>query len=179
LFSLNFFGEYHGKSVVDGHFGVLSHWFNEGERVRYITSISDLICWLRGKARSGLCGIDVFFDIYLRQQRPRFIHKLVIQDFCSCSSFVRTEHILYVSSLSTMKPVDYRQVNFIVKVCKDNRNTKYAPARIGGKPEVPVVMGSRSQQILLTRMRFISDLPQLMELSEHSFDGDAMEITEV
>jgi hypothetical protein len=78
-----------------------------------------------------------------------------------------------------MKPVDYREVNFTVKVCKDNCNTKYAPARIRGEPEVPVIIGSRCQQVLLTRMSFISNLPQPMELSENNFDGDAMEITEV
>ena len=68
LFLLNFFGEYHGKNVVDGHFGILSRWFAEGERVRYILNIQDLICWLRRKAGSEVTNINVVFEIYSRQQ---------------------------------------------------------------------------------------------------------------
>ena len=66
LFSLNFFTEYHGKSVVDGHFGVLSWWFSQGETARFIQNLEDLILYFKEKARSEFCRFQVDFDIYSR-----------------------------------------------------------------------------------------------------------------
>ena len=40
---INYFTEYHGKSIVDGHFGVLSRWFNECEAIQNITNLDDLL----------------------------------------------------------------------------------------------------------------------------------------
>ncbi len=39
---LNYFAEYHGKSLVDGHFGLLSRWFLDGESNRNIRTLEDL-----------------------------------------------------------------------------------------------------------------------------------------
>ncbi|OMJ16208.1 hypothetical protein AYI70_g6754 [Smittium culicis] len=41
--------ENHGKRYVDGHFGVLSKWFDESESIMDITSIDDLIGIFRSK----------------------------------------------------------------------------------------------------------------------------------
>ncbi|PVU96561.1 hypothetical protein BB560_005800, partial [Smittium megazygosporum] len=50
-FKLNYFMENHGKSDVDGRFGVLSRWFKEIERKMYLPSIGDLIFAFREKAQ--------------------------------------------------------------------------------------------------------------------------------
>ncbi|PVU90256.1 hypothetical protein BB560_006222 [Smittium megazygosporum] len=39
---INFFNEKHGKSDVDGHFGVLSRWYKDLEAIRNISSIIDI-----------------------------------------------------------------------------------------------------------------------------------------
>ena len=45
----NFFGEYHGKNIVDGHFGKLSRWKKEFELYRRIDSIDNLITLYKTK----------------------------------------------------------------------------------------------------------------------------------
>jgi len=179
LFTLNFFTEYHGKSVVDGHFGVLSRWLGDGEKVRFIKTIHDLVSFYREKAGSEGCGFDVDFEIYSRPGRPSFFNRMVVKDFRCYLSFVRTGDKLYASTLSTLKPEDYMEVDFKIKIQKDNRSTKYAPETIRTETEIPVVMGSRSQQVLVMRMRLTDGLPDLMELTEYSPDADAMEVDEV
>ncbi|PWA01998.1 hypothetical protein BB558_001875, partial [Smittium angustum] len=41
-FTVNYFCEYHGKSIVDGHFGCLSRWFSQGEINHSIMNILQL-----------------------------------------------------------------------------------------------------------------------------------------
>lgn len=48
-FFLNYFTEYHGKSVVDGHFGLLSRWFYDGEATQDIKTLDDLMNFFRNK----------------------------------------------------------------------------------------------------------------------------------
>ena len=47
---INFFTEYHNKNAVDGHFGILSHWFIEGEKIQNIFTINDLMSLFQNKA---------------------------------------------------------------------------------------------------------------------------------
>ncbi|OMJ09135.1 hypothetical protein AYI69_g10800 [Smittium culicis] len=42
--------ENHGKSYVDGHFGVPSRWFDKSESIMHITSIYDFMGFFRSKA---------------------------------------------------------------------------------------------------------------------------------
>jgi len=176
---LNFFAEYHGKSVVDGHFGVLSNWLKDGMKVRYIRSIDDLVAFFREKAGSGFCKFQVDFDTYSRHGRPSLLRRMIVKDFRSYLSFARTRDKLFASTLSTMKEDDYKEVNFKVKVQKDERKTKYAPQNAQTETAIPVVMGSRSQQTLLTRMKLTGDPPDPMELTECTTEADAMEVDEV
>jgi hypothetical protein len=60
---INFFAEYHGKNIVDSHFGILSHWFNDGEVVQNIFTINDLINLFQNKASKVSMQVD--FIIYL------------------------------------------------------------------------------------------------------------------
>ena len=48
---LNFSSEYHGKSEVDGHFGVLSRWHKEGELIKSIKDVNNLILHFEEKAQ--------------------------------------------------------------------------------------------------------------------------------
>ncbi|PVV02680.1 hypothetical protein BB560_002866 [Smittium megazygosporum] len=50
---LNYFMENHGKRDVNGHFGVLSRWFKDIERNRYLLSNEDLVSAFREKAETS------------------------------------------------------------------------------------------------------------------------------
>ena len=50
LTSINFFAKYHGKSEVDGHFGVLTRRLNEGELHYNIGNLDALVSFSNTKA---------------------------------------------------------------------------------------------------------------------------------
>ena len=59
---VNFFTEYHSKSIVDGHFGLLSRWFSEGEKVQPIKNINDLLRFFISKTNQS--SLKINFEIY-------------------------------------------------------------------------------------------------------------------
>ena len=69
--SWNFFGEHHGKNILDGHFGLLSITIKNIERRKYIRTIQDMIVFLQeefseiNSVRINK-GVKVFFHIYER-----------------------------------------------------------------------------------------------------------------
>ena len=101
---------------------------------------------------------------------------MVIKDFCCFLSFVKRGGDLFASTLSTLKPEDYKKVDFNIKLQKDKCKTKYTLERAQKEVNIPVIMGSRSQKMWETRMELTDNSPDLMEISEYSFDNDAMEI---
>ncbi|PVV00949.1 hypothetical protein BB560_004650 [Smittium megazygosporum] len=66
MFSLNFLLENHGKSDVDGHFGVLSRWFRDAEKQQDILSIEDLVtCFEQKSSQNGSTrGLDANDEAY-------------------------------------------------------------------------------------------------------------------
>ncbi|CAG8808782.1 6489_t:CDS:2, partial [Dentiscutata erythropus] len=131
---LNYFTEYHGKSIVDGHFGVLSRWLSEGEATRNIYTIEDLIGFFQEKTNQNHINSKtpiINFDIYSRTQHGK----------------------LYASTLSTLIDIDYMEVNYKMKTVKDSRKTKYAPKKQILNMDVPDVVGVKSKQVLETRIR--------------------------
>jgi hypothetical protein len=84
-------------------------------------------------------------------------------------SFTKIGDKLFASTLSTLEGTNYVEVSFKVKVVKDKRKTKYAPKEQAMEvDDIPVVMGARSRQILLTRMEFTQNVtnnePMAMEM---------------
>ncbi|PVV02355.1 hypothetical protein BB560_003193 [Smittium megazygosporum] len=65
-FTLNYFMENHGKSDVDGHFGLLTRWHKNFERNRRISSIDELVSAFREKAESSevVSGRSSTADVY-------------------------------------------------------------------------------------------------------------------
>ncbi|OMJ25087.1 hypothetical protein AYI70_g1142 [Smittium culicis] len=52
----------HGKKYVDGHFGVLSKWFDEFESIMDITSIDDLMGIFRSKTSDFAAQRGIYTD---------------------------------------------------------------------------------------------------------------------
>ena len=74
-FFLNYFVEYHGKNIVDSHFGILSKWFKEGESIQYIYTIDELINYFKNKTQNYN---NYTFEIYSHIKSKKFINKLLI-----------------------------------------------------------------------------------------------------
>jgi hypothetical protein len=161
---MNFFTEYHGKSLVDGHFGLLSRWFKDGEAVRNIFTIDDLAELFRAKVRSNPnqsgTDLDVAINIYSRSEEGDNIHRLVIKNFKSYMSFVATAGKLYISTRSTLIWSDYTEAVWKESITKDKRRTKYAPERQPMEVDIPVVMGARSRIMMLERIRLTEESPE-------------------
>ena len=159
-FFLNFFAEYHGKNIVDSHFGVLSKWFSEGEAIQNIHTLEELIDFFRSKIQFSS---NILFDIYLCTQPRNNIHKLTMDNFFSYLSFTKFNIKLYASTLSIFNIKNYIEISFKIKITKDTRKTKYAPSRQLTNT-TPIVMGSRSRQRLLTRIEKTPNFPIPMEM---------------
>ena len=63
---INFFTEYHRKSIVERHFRVLSCWFNECKTIQNITNLEDLLQVFKQKANQTETQID--FEEYIQSR---------------------------------------------------------------------------------------------------------------
>ena len=145
--------EYHGKNIVDGHFGMLFRWFAEGEAVRYINTIEDLINLFKSKAPTNM-----EFDIYSNTEPRLNIHKLIVDNFRSYMSFCKVNNKLYASTISTLVDADYVEVHSNIKITGDKRKTKYTLERKAVDVNVPIIMGSQSKKTLSTRAQLTQNL---------------------
>jgi len=161
-FFLNFFAEYHGKNIVDSHFGVLSRWFSEGEAIQNIHTLEELINFFESKTQFSS---NIIFNTYSHTQPRNNIHKLTIDNFFSYLSFTKFNNKLYVSTLSTFNFEDYLEIPFKIKIVKDTRKTKYAPSRQStNTSNTSIVIGSKSRQRLLIQIEKTSNFPISMEI---------------
>jgi hypothetical protein len=152
-FYMNYFAEQHGKNICDSHFGVLSRWHKEGEASRDIRNIGDLLTLFQAKAdaqaqRGEGANADTVFEIYSRDTPRSDIHRLVVPHFRAYMGFAMAsdERELLASTTSTLNAVDYMHISCSVRVVKDDRRTKYAPAtRTVTTADIDTMMGSRSR----------------------------------
>lgn len=136
----NRFVECHGKSIVDGHFGVLSKIFKQKENEMYIKNINDLkMVFEREEERKGLYetlvnNSDVsqktFFYIYDRKSRPKKSW-LEVKAFYVNLSYLMKDGELYVSPLTFEDVKEYSKINYCAKFCTDDRETKRADTTKG------------------------------------------------
>ena len=160
-FFVNFFTEYHGKNIVDSHFGVLSRWFSEGETIQNIYTLEELINFFQNKTQFSP---NISFEIYSRTQPRNNIHKLIINNFYSYLSFTKFNNKLYTSTLSTFNQIDYKKISFKIKIIKDKRKTKYPPSRQISNNNIPIVMGNKSRQKLRIRIENTLNFPISMDI---------------
>ncbi|PVV00410.1 hypothetical protein BB560_005209, partial [Smittium megazygosporum] len=105
FYNINFFFENHGKSDVDGHFGVLSRWFSDAEAHQNINTITELKeCFER----------KTYADSFTRGSgnQGKYNFKLLASPICS-------------EDLASYNPVAYKEVKI-----SDKRSNKYASDHI-------------------------------------------------
>ncbi|PVU89570.1 hypothetical protein BB560_006286, partial [Smittium megazygosporum] len=159
-FKLNYFMENHGKSDVGGHFGVLSRWFKEIERNRYLPSIGDLVSVFREKAQVSRSVFDSSRNYNFQICRKDAICGLRIQAkvssrFRNYPSFYLGGDGLMAYHLSLPDPSKYFNIDFRIKVKRDIRTNKYAPDRPNPLGSDTDIMGSTSRNTQRIRVEML------------------------
>lgn len=125
IISQNFFVEYHGKSDMDGHFGLLQKVFNEYERKNDTSSIHCvLFCFLEYFLEAPT---DATFEIYEDPGRQELIQKLQIKNHKQYMSFLSDSGTVYGKSVSTFEGTSYRKLEHKLTSSRDKRERKKAP----------------------------------------------------
>ena len=129
----NRFVECHGKSIVDGHFGVLSKLFKQKEKELYINDINELKrCFEEEEERKGLFKSSInnsdvsqkaFFYIYDRSFRPRR-SMLEVKNLQVNLSYLMKDGKFYASPLTFDSIDEYSRIDYSIRHSKDNRETK-------------------------------------------------------
>lgn len=97
--SLHFFAEYHGKSLVDGHFGRLSQLFKKNIDINYyIENVQVLRDVFEKEAK--LLYNEMYFRIYDRDSRVNMINKIRMTKFKLYLSYYFIDGVCFYSPLT-------------------------------------------------------------------------------
>src|SRR5579871_6868501 len=139
---MEFFGEYHGKNFLDGHFGLLSRWIKEGEKAQLISNKEDCIQYLQNqiknynedkknmiiKNKKYPDELDINFIVYNREEKSDIINQLYFADFSSyqymTSQYIEGKHIINGYTTSTLKDGISLQSKIIKKKNKKKKIKK-------------------------------------------------------
>ncbi|PVZ97773.1 hypothetical protein BB558_006259 [Smittium angustum] len=171
-FYLNYFLERHGKSDVDGHFGVLSNWFIDVEKIRPIDTIKDLIDAFRGKVNELALSrqvdpIDIgyHFLIYPGQNRETPKKTIKVKILKKYLSFYLDTSInkLKACPLSTLRSEDYTSVSSTLTSSLDIRINRLAPVRTNMRSADYSIMGRNTRSVHSFRMEWFRNTPGMNE----------------
>ncbi|PVZ96810.1 hypothetical protein BB558_007265 [Smittium angustum] len=163
MFSLNFFLENHGKSDVDGHFGVLSRWFRDAEKQQDILSIEDLVTCFKQKSSQngstrGLDANDEAYKFYIySKDMPRVDrHQIKIDGGIKLNlSYYFVNEKLFASPICSEDLSLYNPVAYKIVKAKDTRKDKYAPDQIQRMNAGDALMGPSSIRIQMKRVEML------------------------
>ena len=129
----NRFVECHGKSIVDGHFGVISKTLKEKENQLYIRNINDLKNIFEQEEKRKelynlvLSGSNIsqksFSYIYERKFRP-IKKELEVKNLRINLSYLMKDGKLYTSPLTFESFSEYFEIIYCLKSRDDTRKTK-------------------------------------------------------
>jgi len=122
---MNFFVEYHAKSDIDGHFGLIQKIFKTYERKRDILSLEGLL-WCFEDYFTKV-NTEVSFEVYENLERPKIVQKLTAKDFKAYMSLKGNGDNVLGSSTSSFNYNCYKNVDYTIVYSKEKRRNKYAP----------------------------------------------------
>ena len=133
----NLFGECHGKSLVDGHFGLLSRWLSEGEKTRQVKDMRGCIEMMQemlqrsNSLKSDATKLFIDFRIYNRAERPATMMQLRLPCFMDhhCLTSTQQSGEWIVHGFITSKRVGGVLLAGKVASRADTRKTKLPPER--------------------------------------------------
>ena len=123
--SVNFFGEHHGKTEVDGNFGRLSQVFKSINYNVEIENVHDLKEAFIKEYNNRNWG-NVYFDVYERKNRPNLIKKLKFKGLKKIMSFVFIDGSNYYSHLTKVNN-EYKKLDTKFETLIDTRETSFTP----------------------------------------------------
>jgi len=160
----NFFGEYHGKSLVDGHFGHLSRWLSEGEKSRPVDNVQSCIDLIQEKIHGSNAlkpnadKLSVHFRIYDRASRPATKTQWRLPRFSGYHCFTSTHQSggWAIHGFITSERVDGTLLPGKVACQPDTRKTKLPPRREVTPAEQDGLTASQKRKLDL-RERYFSE----------------------
>ena len=126
--SLNFFAEYHGKSIVDGFFGRLSQLF---QKIDYRYSINTIEEFKEAFNKEAIENNwkDVYFRVYHRESRDKPINKINMKKIKSYLSYLFQNNKCYYSYLTNFNNT-YKILDSNDTQEEDKRTTNLTPGRV-------------------------------------------------
>ena len=123
--TVNYFAEHHGKSIVDGMFGRISEVFKKISIERTISSSIDLKNAFEDEYVQNNWK-NVYFRLYTRKKRPKFINKLNVFKIKTILSYVFNCENSFFSYL-TRTDGTYTPLNVKETVQVEKRSTTLTP----------------------------------------------------
>ena len=160
----NFFGEYHGKNYLDGHFGLLSRWIKEAEKAQRISNKEECIDYLQNQIKTSNENKENMkkqnnqlytdFIVYSREDRPEIIKQLDFSDFstyqCITSKYNQDQYSINGYMTSELKDGISLQSKVIQK--KDTRETR----RTINKPKKVLKIIAQTHNKLEKRKNYVN-----------------------
>lgn len=142
---LNRFVECHGKSVVDGHFGVLTKLFKQKEKELYIKDIHDLKkvfedeelrkSSMQNREESSNISQKSFYYLYDRISRGQK-NQIKMKGLTLYLSYTMIDGKMFASPLTFNSISEYREIEYDVISSGDTRGTKRSEDAIDSAAEV-------------------------------------------
>ena len=125
--SLNFFAEYHGKSIVDGFFGRLSQLF---QKIDYKYSIHSIEQFKEAFEKESMENNwkNVYFRVYHREGRDKLINKISMKNIKLYLSYLFQNNMCYYSPLTNFNNT-YNILDSNDTQGVDKRTTNLTPCR--------------------------------------------------
>lgn len=123
--SMNYFVEYHGKTILDGHFGLLQKVFNFNEKKEEITTIDQVIRIFKNEFFKY--ETEAYFESIDDIETQEYIEKIKINQPKSYLSFIQEKGAIFGNSVSNFIKEKYNKIKLKFIKIKEKRCVKYAP----------------------------------------------------
>ena len=125
--NINYFVEYHGKSIVDSHFGVLMLWLRQAEALVELRTKENLQRIFFAKYNESEHDYTMDINAYKPSKTRLKVRKLIVSQIWTYLSFVFVNGQLFGGAVSTFQPAEYQSLRFKLQEFDDHREDKYAP----------------------------------------------------
>lgn len=137
---MNYFTEYHGKNMVDGHFGVLTSWLKDGENTNEIKNIDQLINFFQEKTKRDDQKYE-FIKFYTGEREKNF-KKLVFKGYKNFLSYKGLFDKILYAPLTSDSEEKYDELSVLYNTVKEKRSTRMSIKRRAYKKLGPLIRAS-------------------------------------
>lgn len=163
----NRFAEGHGKSAVDGHFGVITKLFRQKEKERRILNIHDLKEVFeteeirksqKNNSSNDTVSQKTFFYLYDRESRSKQ-NLMQTNGLHLYLSYTFKEEKLYASPLTFSNLSEYKKVSYNINTINDMRETRRSLGKsVQNKDDDISAVGSTTRSNIEGRINFLTKM---------------------